>query len=325
MRVYMSKTFFESAEEFRKEFDLESDQTYIEYRALNDRKVGFSLQRLYPKDIRYIPPKSKDGKPDVVALIHVVYTHPDEAKETFDSERVPLVLRITKYSRYINIKNRICYDFNNDNCPTKESVEISKSTPEPMSLEFIGDFFYDHSRTNFIDSKGNTLSGRQVLDNVFDKHCATVHWLKGLKLRFHVRFNRIRTKINEILIKFLKYLLINAFGRTLEPKDPISSVLGGYSKEDLKMTKTNIIEFRGYKASKNIIVTFCLIYLILYFIGIKIKLIKDIFFNPNPLLVVPIVILILVFLDNVVPKFILWLINKRIKMRLKLYFKKFKF
>jgi len=63
---------FNSAEEFLRLFNLGNEYLYSLPTTLTDRKVGFSTRRNYPKDIRYIPPKTKEGKDDTVSLVHLV-------------------------------------------------------------------------------------------------------------------------------------------------------------------------------------------------------------------------------------------------------------
>lgn len=69
-------SFFESMEEFKKVFKFDEHDEYIEFTPLIDVKIGFSIQREYPEDIKYKPPKTRDGRKDVLSLIHIVYFHP---------------------------------------------------------------------------------------------------------------------------------------------------------------------------------------------------------------------------------------------------------
>jgi len=139
---------FNSTEEFLKLFSIGNGSSYSSPTILTDRKVGFSIRRNYPKDIRYIPPKTKDGKDDTVALIHIVYTHPTESKGEFDSHRVPIMVEIGTHSLYR--ANHFDYDFNDPDCPTEESLHVSKSTPQPIALNFIGDFFMTMKKKCFL-------------------------------------------------------------------------------------------------------------------------------------------------------------------------------
>lgn len=69
----MPNTFFQKTSELLAKFDLESEE-YFDPLALGDRKVAFSVKRPYPENIRYKPAQSRNGKPDNVAAIWLVYT-----------------------------------------------------------------------------------------------------------------------------------------------------------------------------------------------------------------------------------------------------------
>jgi len=62
----MTDLFFNSADELKEAFGIDNLPGYESYTAYKDRKVGFSVQRQYPPDICYKPPKRKDGNPDTV-------------------------------------------------------------------------------------------------------------------------------------------------------------------------------------------------------------------------------------------------------------------
>lgn len=316
--------FFESPEAFRSLFDFEAEPKYERYTPLKDRKAAFSVQKIYPSDILYSPPTRKNGEPDVVSIIHVIYNHPSEQKN-FKSNKIPIILTVTPFSRFL--ANHFDYDFTNEECPTAESVERSKATPKPIGLDFMEDFFYDHDNNTIINSTGKTLNGRQVLDYVFQKHCDTVHRFKGLKLRFHLRSKNINIWVLSFFIDACESLLKIAFGRTLEPEGIVVSAFEGYSKKDLKILNTDSINVFGYKASKNVIVSFCLLVFIGYLFGFLFCVSSEFFKGmfSNGFLIATNAILLLFLMDVIFPKFVFWLLNKFIKIRTSLMFKKFKF
>lgn len=51
----MTKQYFDSAQELINAFKISDDKRHTKITPLNDRKVGFSLQREYPKNILYTP------------------------------------------------------------------------------------------------------------------------------------------------------------------------------------------------------------------------------------------------------------------------------
>lgn len=306
-------------------FDIDNiPEKYNDYIPLEDRRVGFSVKRKYPSTIRYIPPQTKDGKPDTVAIIHVVYKHPEESSKKVSTKKVPIFIGITPMSKYL--QNHFDYNFDDVDCPTEKSIQISKRTPIPIALESHDEYVYDHNTNTLRDSKNNTISGEQILDNLFQKHCNTIHLFKGLLLRWKLGSKNVAVKICDLLIQFYKWLLKTLFGRTLEPKDPFSGGLKIYIREDMKLLKTEAINIFGYKASRNVIITFCssvlIFYFLIYLMPIKNKIILDL--AKNYLVMVCASIFLLWFLDHPLPVLIFRIINTVIRIRLKLLFMKVK-
>jgi hypothetical protein len=91
--------------------------------------------------------------------------------------------------------------------------------------------------------------------------------------------------------------------------------------------KTESFDVFGYKASKNVIVTFSLLilagYTLFHFTGMSFPYLTGI--TNNSLLALAFGIVIISFLDHILPKIFLWLINWLNKLRWKLLFKNVKF
>lgn len=321
----MTIEYFKSANDLIKAFDVENNPVYEKITPLNDRKVGFSFQRKYPDNIRYYPPKTIKGKDDTVALIHVVYEHPDEVKkQSVQDSRIPFIIRVTAYSRYT--AEHFDYNFDDVNCPTKESVERSKLTPKPIDLNYEGDFFYDHNDNKFYDDKGKSLSGTEILDQVFKDHCYTIHLFKGLKLRFKLGSRSLCVLLFDVLVKAFKKILISVFGRTLDESDSVSAYFSGYKRENLKKLSTESLTVFGYSTARKVILLFCFLTVIAYtsyfFTDTKSKYLKTVFSNSFLSLTFSIVIIWL--LDEVLPIFLFRIINMIIKWRSTLVFRRFK-
>lgn len=320
----MTIKYFNSAEELITAFDVKNNPPYEKITPLNDRKAGFSIQRKYPEDIRYRPPKLKNGEDDTVALIHVVYEHPDEVKHKIKGSRIPLVIRVASYSRYR--ATHFDYNFDDENCPTKESVERSKLTPKPIDLNYENDFFYDHKDNKFYDDKGKELRGIEVLDQVFIDHCDTVHLLKGLKLRFKLRSQSLGISICDFAVNLFIKTLTSVFGRTLDESDVISVYFSGYKRENLKKLSTESLTVFGYSTARKVILLFCFLtasaYTCIFLTDTKSKYLRTVF--SNSFLSVTFSILIIWLLDEVVPVFLFRIINVIIKVRSMLVFLRFK-
>lgn len=313
-----SIAFFKDSQELIDQTGVSELSEYSQVTPLTDRKSGYSVQRSYPVDIAYFPPRTKDNKDDVVALIHVVYNHPDEMGPSEVSGRIPITVRISPHSRYI--QNHADYDFADAECPTKESIELSKRTPQPISLDYIDVFYYDHQARGFVDKKGDSISGKQILDRVFADHCDTTHWIKGVGLRIRLRSRSYRITLLSFTAEFLLFLLRRFFGRTVENRDSISSFYNGYKDADFKRLSTDSVDVFGYRASRSVVVIFCgvaaLVYGIKYYFSIKTPYLSAIF-SQSFLSVVHAVIL-LWFLDVMIPILLFRLANKAIKLRAKL-------
>lgn len=315
---------FDTTEQFLKAFDLEAYKNYYDPIPLRDSKVGFSIKRKYPEDIRYKPAFKKDGSPDNIVAIWVVYSHPQETKKEININKVPIRVRVANMSLYRTA--HFDYDFNDENCPTEDSAEKSASTPKPIELDYSNEFFYDHERDEFINEVGTVIKGIDILNRVFTDHCDTVHWLKSLKLRSKLFAQAKGTGLLSALITFLVFALKKTFGRTLEEKDTFSAIYHGYKKDDFKKLNEDSLNVLGYKAAKSVIIVFCFIVIVTTFWRYKanmsggylghiasnntLSLIHGLFF--------------IWFLDVVVPYLLFWLINGIIKIRTNIMFMRFK-
>lgn len=306
-------------DEFNLLFNFGEHPEYEKYTVLQDVKIGFSIQRKYPNDIRYKPPETKEHNPDVVALIHVVYGK-GKLNNNHD-ELTQIEISISPHSRYLS--DHFDFNFEDDDCPTQKSIYLSKKTPKPIDLTFYQEIYFDHRTNLFIDTISNiSYNGIELLDYIFIKHCNTIHWFKGAKLHLRLSFHRIRRLIYDLFISFIILILKYSFGRSLEPSDPFS-YLKGYSWIDLKKLSIDSIDFYGYKTAKNVIVTFCVLTLLFYSLFF--------YFNWYPLYIVTILknpfltlitgILFIVILDNCPPRLLFHLLNFLIGKKRKQMFK----
>jgi hypothetical protein len=174
------KDYLTNAEELRSILGIRDSTEYFDFKAYTDSEVGFSVKRVYPDNISYKPPKNNDGRPDIVALLHVYYSHPSEINHEISTNAVPIQIDIMPYS-YCNHS----YDFSNPECPTRESIDISNRTRKPIALR--EKYLYNHESNMLIRSyDGKKLRGRKVLDDLFQEHCDTVHFFKGMIMRLRV-------------------------------------------------------------------------------------------------------------------------------------------
>ena len=320
----MAEPHFDNAVELIDAFDIRRNQSYSEITPLNDRKVGFSIQRSYPADILYVPLTNKAGEDDSFALIHVVYLHPAEAKSGFDSHKVPLIVRISNHSRYIS--RNIDYDFTDPKSPTRESIEKSKATPTPLALDYYDEYFYDHHLDTFLDKDHEPLTGAALLDKVFNAHCSTSHKSKGKGIRRKLWFRDWTVGLLASLIALLKWLLITFFGWTFDDSENYFAYLEGYEKKSFKKLSTETLDVFGYKASRRVIILFCALtvalYAATYFGGYESLYIESIFDNSFLALIHS--LLVLFVLDVIFPEILFRTVNFVIAIRTEIAFKKYK-
>lgn len=314
----MSNQYFENAQQFMNLFSIESS-SYENMVPLTDRKVGFSVQRAYPKNLRFSPSKTESGSPDTVAIIHAFYIHPSESKEQITIEKVPLFIRIGKFSRYR--MNHLDYNFEDKDCPTEESIRFMKTSPNPVDLSSY-DYFYNHSKNTFFNDNGDKPSGIQLLDYIFREHCDTIHWIRGIRIQWKFRSNRWLINILTWASALIKFLLTHLFGRTLDSESNVVAFLSGYKEEDFKKLSTESFVIFGYKASKSVIVIFSLIMLAVYifqFYYPASNRFLEKLFSIN-LYSVALVISSLWFLDDILPKCLFKLLNLITRIRTTRYF-----
>jgi len=316
MRLKNPKQFIEI-------FNFTPETNYYDPIILSDEEIGFSIKRNYPPHIRFKPAIKQNGEPDEVIVSWLVYNLP-QPKGTPNFDKVPIFIKINKYSLYRT--KYFDYNFDDNESPTKESLYVSEKTPQPLELEYINDFFYNHSVERFIDKKGTEYTGIQMLEYVVKQHLNTVHILKGLKIRSKIF---AQSKIAGILITFIKpliFLLKHPFGRLLENSDSELSLYHGFKPEDMKRSTTDTIDIFGYRASKQVIFMFCIIIISIgiidYFFSIDNKYLK--YIVSNHLMMLTHSLALLIILDHIVPASLFSFINILIRLRNKIVFRKLK-
>lgn len=320
----MKNKFFNSSDELKEAFGIVNSPEHEKYTPFKDCKVGFSIQKQYPSDIRYKPPKRKDGTPDGVALIKIVYTHPTEKDKPIDTSQVPLSIDVSVHSRYL--VNHFAYDFDNEKSPTEQSVLLSRKTPKPISINFEGMYFYDHNKKSFLNKRLEKVSGRRILEEVFQKHCNTIHLFKGLKLRMKIVSQSLGLSICWTIIQMCIGILKIVFGRNLKSKEYMVGVIEEFDRKDIELSNSDKIKVFGYEASKNIIITFSITvlatYTIAYFLGDKSQYVTGI--TSSPLLALCGALVVLWILDHLIPVLLFKVVNLLIRIRIGIGFMKIK-
>jgi len=290
-----------SAEELLTAFAL-PEGAYQGYNPFTDGKPGFSIQRAYPADIPFVPPVKKDGTPDTVAMIRVLYNPGKLPQEKLDPARVPLWIDVSSHSKYRY--HHFGYDFEQEDCPTAESLERSRSTPQPVGLEFLDAFFLSHSDNLFIGKNGKTMSGAEIFEHVFRQHCETTTEKRRRRYR---RIASIGINADRG-VRVLEWLLRVCFRKKLDSE---SNPFGPYSKEDVGLLEADSLEIFGYKTTKNVILTYAItvliVYAAFYFSGLRWAFLT--FLWKDPVLVLCLNLVGLVSVEHLGPHGIRLLVN----------------
>ncbi len=305
---------FADTDEFLTKFDLNTPPPYQNVTKLKDRIVGFSVTRNYPPDIRFVRAKRPNGEDDTVVLIHVSYPHPDESEKPVDLKAVPIAFSATSHSLYLR-KRR---DFGlTEDSPTAESLRASRASWRPIPLEFMGEYVFDHSSDSFRDSKGAALTGREVIDQVYKKHCDTVHPLRGFKIQTTLKSRNVLVNLASFTVSSLLSILRTIFGRTIDEKPDRIAYLQGYRKEDIRLLSPEKLTLLGYDASGNVIILFAILVTIVASGRAFLKVSGDLLDRllSNNLFVVCFGITCLWFLDRVLPNILIWVLNRLIAAR----------
>ncbi len=312
-----------NSEDLIKAFALSKEYKIIKSSA----ELAFLAQRAYPKNIRYSPPVTKQGVADTVAHFQIIYK-----KSKATDAKTPLIIIISCLSRYLykDLSNKKPgYNFDDEDCPTEESLGKSKATTRPLSLESRDEYFYNNNLSRLEDIKGNEITGKKILDLLFNKHIKNTYLIRGFSIRLKDWLKWKLVRICDKIIEFFKSVLINAFDIELISKNFSAGILREYELDDLRKKKAEMlaqpkaelkerIKLFGYPTSKHMVITFSFLVFIFYLTGLR-KYIKLI--AANALLIVAFTALSLWILENIISKVLIFrLINWIIRIKIRFVF-----
>jgi hypothetical protein len=203
---------------------------------------GFSVKRHYPPDSPLSGVVTKSGLPDLYCLIHFVVERP-----TSPGGVSAMQFSASMRSLWRGDWHRD-YDYTSPDCPTSASVQRLKRLPKPLTLDFRGDFFYDAAESRFYGASGQ-VTGKQILDHVYDYHCRTLRlWFRvkwaartGMDAAVHFLISRMQA----ILI----WILVHGYDIKLNVPD--YEIFHVYSLSDFDRTQEGgATHFFGFQSSK---------------------------------------------------------------------------
>lgn len=298
--------------EFLKLFDKFELHGFEKPTFLRDTKIGFSIQKPYPENIGYKPAKTKNGQPDNIATLWVVY---DEKLKV--DQLIPIRVRAAVMSRY-RIHN-YDYDFTDeDNCPTEDSILNSRKSIQPLDISLVGNYFYNLKTTKFENAKGVTIEGVDILNEVFEYHCRTSSPIRGLGIRLKNKLPTLVIRIFDQIINLIEFILKSIFGRTLDPSVDKMTYFDGYTKENFKKIPGDYLEIVKYRASYRVIVLHIVIVICLcyYLMPIPEKSYWEGIVDSEFLLAIHNLAL-LITLDELIPTSLFHILNRFISLRKK--------
>lgn len=301
---------FQSKKDFINSFEFEGTP-YYDPIELQDTKMGFSIKRKYPENIKYKPPLKQNGDPDAIAVLWVILT--DERNK---SDNLIVNIRIATY--HLWLANHFDYNDDNPESPTKESVEFSNKTPHPLALQNRDKFSFNQTNNHFLDSRNRVVSGIEMLDSIFNEHCETVHAVLSLELKTKRFFRKLLDYSLMAIIGTLQLILTRVFQNKLDRNGlselPVSLTLYGYS--NLSKEQTEKLDIFGYRTAKETIILFCGIVILLSFLNYKSWLELKYFqhISKDSFLVVTHAIFALACIEYL-PRGLFWVLNHVIKFR----------
>jgi hypothetical protein len=307
----------------KKEKDIKEERIFFDPIYLRDYEIGFSVKVNYPKQIKYFPLRTKNGGIDEVCLIHLIFKK--DGKFSYFGN--PLIVKCHKISKYLSKEGHLDFNFDDEDCPTRESIDASRKTAKFAPKDFVSyDLaFIDSNSNQLVDLKGREIKGMELLEKIFDYHIKISKTIAGIPFRSKIRFRNILVGLLEMNGKLVRFCLRMIFGRTLKSENPtMANLVEGYKKQDMVLSKVDSLSIFGYEASKRVILTFCFLMIIFYslFFTVNFKPLFIVQILKNSLLSLVFTIFVLEILNTLIPNILLSLLNFIIKLKFQIRFGK---
>lgn len=315
-----------NAADLRELFEPSVSKNFEHYQPLKDRDAGFSVQRNYPENTDLPVPRTKNGKADRVCVIHVSCLRPNAHSRDESETRIPIYMRAFLHNKYISMHSD--YNFDDEDCPTPESLNAAKGGKRPLELVVHNEYFFSSRFQRLVNASGDIVSGSDLLDGLYNNHVNTATTVRGAVLRAKLRTQEKALDTLSVLISGCKWVLTNPLGRTLEASDRDDPYFNGYKRGSLKKTSVDSLAIFGYKASKFSVVALAAFTMSIYFFRSMLPtaireplsgLARTTFASTMAS------ILFISAIDEIVPMLVFRLLNRLIKWRFGLLFRKFKF
>lgn len=279
--------------------------------------VGISFLIEYPKGGAFIPIITKDGKADSVAVVKIGY----EYKSNLGKDKIILTVKALKASRYLF--NKHFYNFEDINSPTKESVELSKKSKQPIDLEELSRYEYRPNENKIFDlSKRKYVNPKKIADEIYAVHLKT---LDDKVFQFKMALQNIMVELINPINESLKIINFYMFGKTIKKKNSMSGFFSPYSDEEfvdstVTSEKPKILgtDFPiSYQSATTFILLIFLIFIIKYKWGYDVLGFANLIdtAGKNSLFMASLISVSILMIDRVIPLLIFMLINSLIRLK----------
>ena len=303
---------------------------------------GFSILRDFNSSTRFVPARKKDGSPDDVALIKIGFY--DSA---IKNKEAPLLVTISKASRFnLSGKTRSEFNKNDPDYPTEESLKKSKESPQLIDLTEEGRFIFNLEDYTIYDThRKKSIQPEDLIDYVYKLFLSTSNF-KGLVLLKSIIF--IKKVIDWVLEKLLlcAWDLLVFMGKKIEKTVELGSINIPAERKDYfvwfrqttyqynDLTDSGpVVSLLGseYKISRGVMIFLAFAIFGLFVLNYFFTISQSKFFGffaknlDNAIFLLSFTIVLYFFIDSVIPRIILWTVNKLIKFKTSLLFRKHTF
>lgn len=130
--------------------------------------AGFSVLRPYKSGLGFIPAMTKLGLQDTKSLIKIGLRIPENT-----TNKSQLFISVSKHSKYKS--SHFGIDFDNPDAPTKESLNESEKSKQPIDLEEREGFFASLEPISFYDEKNKKeVTLNDLIDYMYHLHLRTI-------------------------------------------------------------------------------------------------------------------------------------------------------
>lgn len=210
------------------------------------------------------------------------------------------------------------HDEESENAPSKEELDKSHQSPQPIALSYDGDDMTFNAKTSTFTLDGKTLDLPTLLNTIFYDHSNSTRIFSRKRMKFRIALN-IWNMENYFLDRFIPFLkwILEGFGRTFPEFEYPGSLLLNKSEIDMNQKPESDFNILGYKISKNGMVLFSSIVVLAYcaarIFNLSSSFVADIY--KSPFLTITFSVVGLWCIDEFIPKIIQQLFQYCLRVR----------